>query len=70
MRAIARMLAAAVGIIAAPIRILWHEPPHPAGIDLGGASGAAVALPKAPFHFVREYTSGTQLKMFVRDANG
>jgi hypothetical protein len=49
---------------------LWHDPGDVAALDFGGTVGAPVHLPKPPFTFVREDPSGTQPKVFVRDAEG
>lgn len=49
---------------------LWHDPGNVAALDLGGSAGAPVAAPKPPFTFLREDPSGTQPKLFARDAGG
>jgi hypothetical protein len=49
---------------------LWHDPGDVAALDFGGTVGARVGLPKPPFTFVREDPSGTQPKLFARDAAG
>jgi len=56
--------------VAAPRAVLWKDPGDVRRRDFAGAVGASVWLPKAPFHFVREDATGTQPKIFVRDANG
>jgi hypothetical protein len=48
----------------------WHDPGNVAALDLGRAAGSGVAAPKPPFTFLREDPSGTQPKVFARDANG
>jgi hypothetical protein len=50
--------------------VFWHDPGNVAALDLGGAAGSGVAAPKPPFTFLREDPSGTQPKVFVRDAAG
>ena len=49
---------------------LWHDPGNVGALDFGGTVGAPVHLPKPPFTFLREDPSGTQPKVFVRDADG
>jgi hypothetical protein len=49
---------------------LWRDPGDIAKLDFGGSVGAPVGKPKPPFAFEREDPSGTQVKVFVKDANG
>ena len=49
---------------------LWHDPGNVAALDFAGAFGAPTGLPKAPFTFVKEDSSGTQPKLFTKDASG
>ena len=62
-----RLLALAAALAAAPVSaplpkgMLWRDP---------GSAAAPVPLPKPPFTFVREDLSGTQPKVFVKDAAG
>jgi len=51
-------------------RILWRDPGEISKLDLAGPVAAGVPVPKLPFSFVKEDTSGTQPKMNVRDAAG
>lgn len=58
---------------AQPRPVLWFEPGNVAAIDFANPpawNGKPVAPPKAPFTFLREDPSGTQPKLFARDANG
>lgn len=48
---------------------LWHDPGNVSALDLSDA-GAGVPAPQPPFTFVREDLSGTNPKVFVRDARG
>jgi len=50
--------------------VLWHDPGDVSSWDFGGAAGTQVRPPQPPFTFVREDLSGTQPKVFVRDATG
>jgi hypothetical protein len=59
-------LVAAAG---SPEAILWSDPGPVDKLDLAGSVGAPVSAPKPPFLFLREDLSGTQPKLFVRDAN-
>lgn len=52
-----------------PVGSLWRDPGNIAPLDFSGAAGAPVSKPKPPLTFLREDSSGTQLKMFVNDAN-
>ena len=47
---------------------LWRDPGNVAALDFGATAGAPVQLPQPPFTFLREDLSGTQPKVFVRDA--
>jgi hypothetical protein len=49
---------------------LWRDPGDVTKLDFGGSVGAPVTKPKPPLTFLREDTSGTQPKVFVKDANG
>jgi hypothetical protein len=53
-----------------PARWLWRDPGDVAALDFAGAVGAPVHAPQPPFIFLREDPSGTQPKVFVRDAAG
>jgi hypothetical protein len=53
-----------------PEAILWRDPGPVEKIDLAGSAGEPVSDPKPSFTYVREDLTGTQPKMFVRDANG
>jgi hypothetical protein len=48
---------------------LWRDPGDVASLDFAGSMAAPVSQPKPPFTFLREDMSGTQPKVFVRDAN-
>ena len=67
-----RLACAAVflSVTACSAQTLWHDPGDISSLDFGGTVGAAVSMPKPPFRFVREDLSGTQPKLFARDANG
>ena len=67
---LALLLAAAAAAQTLPHGWLWHDPGDVAALDFAGTVGAVVQLPKPPFTFLREDTSGTQPKLFARDANG
>jgi hypothetical protein len=67
---LALLLAAAAAAQTLPHGWIWRDPGDVAALDFGGAVGAPVHPPKAPFTFVREDTSGTQPKLFARDAAG
>ena len=49
---------------------LWHDPGNVAAPDFAGPLGASTGLPKPPFTFLREDLSGTQPKLFAKDAAG
>ncbi len=53
-----------------PSGSLWRDPGNVASLDFAGSMAAPVSQPKPPFTFLREDMSGTQPKIFVRDANG
>lgn len=53
-----------------PSGSLWRDPGDIAKLDFAGSVGAPVSQPKPPLTFVREDPSGTQSKIFVKDANG
>jgi hypothetical protein len=53
-----------------PAGSLWRDPGDASKLDFGGAVGAPVNQPKAPLTYLREDMSGTQPKIFVKDANG
>jgi hypothetical protein len=53
-----------------PVAALWHDPGDVTALDFGAAAGSNVQPPKPPFTFVREDLSGTQPKLFVKDASG
>lgn len=53
-----------------PKGVLWQDPGDVAGLDFANTAGAPVNLPKPPFTFLREDMSGTQPKIFVKDAAG
>ncbi len=53
-----------------PSGYLWRDPGDVSKLDFGGSVGAPVNAPKPPFTFVREDLSGTQPKIFVKDASG
>jgi len=59
-----------VAAAAAQDRILWREPGPVASVDLGGPVVPGTPVPKPPFTFLKEDTSGTQPKVHVRDAAG
>ncbi|HJT86537.1 MAG TPA: hypothetical protein VJ732_01750 [Bryobacteraceae bacterium] len=50
--------------------ILWRDPGNTGAWDFAGTVGTEIKPPKAPYTFVREDLSGTQPKIFVRDADG
>ncbi len=49
---------------------LWRDPGDVASLDFSGSMAAPVVSPKPPFTFLREDMSGTQPKIFARDAHG
>jgi hypothetical protein len=53
-----------------PSGTLWRDPGDVTKLDFGGSVGAPVSKPKPPLTFLREDMSGTQPKLFVKDANG
>lgn len=53
-----------------PAGSLWRDPGDVAHLDFAGSVGAPIGKPKPPLTFVREDTSGTQPKIFVKDASG
>ena len=53
-----------------PSGTLWRDPGDVPKLDFGGSVGAPVSQPKPPLTFLREDMSGTQPKVFVKDANG
>ena len=69
-------LLAAIAVFAAgayaqlPAGSLWSDPGDVPHLDFAGSVGAPVAKPKPPLAFVREDMSGTQPKLFVKDASG
>jgi len=67
---ISLMLAAAAAAQTLPYGWLWRDPGNVAALDFAGTVGAPVQLPKPPFTFLHEDTSGTQPKLYTRDANG
>jgi len=70
-RRFAAVLLVALPLLAQlPKGTLWQDPGDIAKLDFSNTAGAAVGVPKAPFTFLREDTSGTQPKLFVRDASG
>ena len=63
----------AASVYAQPGPALWQDPGSPAVIehlDLGGSAGTGIPAPQPPFTFLREDPSGTQPKLFARDAEG
>jgi hypothetical protein len=75
MEPMTRLLAwAAIGAAAAyaqlPAGSLWRDPGDVSKLDFAGSVGAPVSKPKPPLVFQREDSSGTQPKVFVKDANG
>jgi hypothetical protein len=53
-----------------PSGSLWSDPGNIPALDFAGAMAAPVSPPKPPFTFLREDMSGTQPKIFARDATG
>ena len=49
---------------------LWTDPGNIPALDFSGGVAAPVDPPKPPFTFLREDMSGTQPKIFARDASG
>jgi hypothetical protein len=64
MRAAPRLAFPLLLCVAAGAQQLWHDPGDVAKLDFAAAAEA----PKPPFTFLREDRSGTQPKLFVRDA--
>jgi hypothetical protein len=60
----------ATGYAQLPSGTLWRDPGDVTTFDFGGSVGAPVSKPKPPLTFLREDMSGTQTKLFVKDANG
>jgi hypothetical protein len=50
--------------------LLWHDPGPVEKLDFAAALDFPVQPPSPPFRFDREDLSGTQPKLFLRDANG
>ncbi len=50
--------------------VVWHDPGRVERADFRYGPGGAALEPRMPFHFVREDTSGTTPKVFVRDGRG
>ena len=68
-----RVLGLALFLLAAAANaqnILWRDPGNVGRWDFGGTVGSEVNPPKPPYSFLREDPSGTQPKIFVRDAAG
>ena len=53
-----------------PSGSLWRDPGDVTKFDFAGSVGAPVSQPKPPLTYLREDMSGTQPKIFVKDANG
>lgn len=53
-----------------PKGTLWSDPGNIAALDFAGPMGAPTGMPKPPFTFLREDRSGTQPKLFAKDAAG
>lgn len=53
-----------------PAGSLWRDPGDISKLDFSGSVGAPVNKPKPPLTFLREDPSGTQAKVFVKDAAG
>lgn len=71
MKLLAAIAVFAVGAHAQlPAGSLWRDPGDVQHLDFAGSVGAPVSKPKPPLVFVREDMSGTQPKIFVKDANG
>lgn len=49
---------------------LWRDPGNVAALDFAGSVGTPVEAPQPPYTYLREDLSGTQPKVFVRDARG
>lgn len=60
----------ATAAVNSPGALLWRDPGKPEEIDFAGTFDPDVHLPQPPFRFESEDLSGTQPKLFVRDANG
>ena len=50
--------------------VVWRDPGRVERLDFRSGPGGVALEPRAPFRFLREDTSGTTPKVFVRDANG
>jgi hypothetical protein len=50
--------------------VIWRDPGPIEKMDFAGSMGYAVTAPRAPFQFEHEDKTGTQPKLFVRDAAG
>jgi len=68
MKRAALLLAWSLAAAAQPV--LWHDPGDIGGWDFGGDVGTGISVPRPPYTFLREDLSGTQPKIFVRDAAG
>src|SRR5215475_9565119 len=53
-----------------PSGSLWRDPGDISKLDFSGSVGAPVNKPRRPFTFLREDMSGTEPKVFVKDASG
>src|SRR5215469_15968368 len=69
MRLLALATICAAGYAQLPSGTLWRDPGDLTRLDFGGSVGAPVSQPKPPLTFIREDMSGTQPKLFVKDAN-
>src|SRR3954463_11911992 len=61
-------IAARIAAGYAPREFVWHDPGPPERLDFAGTFDPDLQLPAAPFTFEKEDLSGTQPKIFVRDA--
>lgn len=68
--AVATLLVALPALAQYPKGTLWQDPGDISKLDFSKTAGAAVNVPKPPFTFVREDMSGTQPKLFAKDATG
>jgi hypothetical protein len=50
--------------------VLWRDPGRVERLDFIGGPGGRAGAPRPPFRFIKEDTSGTSAKVFVRDARG
>jgi hypothetical protein len=56
--------------LAAARHVLWRDPGEVEHLDMIAGPGGADFIPRAPFRYIKEHSSGTQPCVSVHDANG